>query len=650
MHSYLLAFLLLNEFHATIGFSLTHKLHVGPRRLSLLYSKIRNKPDAEVEELIPEDNPTVDPNQKSLSGTTYGDVLSGLHKLYPPKELSQRNAISRTDGYWKYIEAGKKPPSHFTYGEFDFLFFSELIDRSNVHYNNCNRDNNEPSGNGDGWEGKTFLDIGSGTGRLVIGAAALHPGLKLCKGLEILPGIHEVSLKNLERCRKSHSVEDISIDVTQDSADEQNIEEEENENEEGSDQEYEEQLCGEMGQMQKALQEMTAEEWKTILGDMDLEDLLDDGDADDENITNEEEGNDEDISDDEELMLDNEQNQNTTVNNMRQIEHWISSTFSLPSDVSLVTNIEDVDEDPPEHHFDSIDEFTKLTQQQWVEIYGDTATRYCPDRLELDVDGSLEFTNDPDNQGELVLHSHEEESDEELPLAPIMFSCGSFQDPYEYIGDTDIIFVFSSCMTDAMMGDLSDCIGRQCKPGTIVISTEFKLNSTGVISPMENDPEMPHGDYEIELVEEVEGWNWVMGKSTAYIHRVTKSLWDGSGPRTRPRIEPEEMAWRTIRDMESRNLTDSDKFMRQVNNNMVFHSIQDIIQTELEFYAREEQTTDNGESSDDAPDIPEAPIQTDIEPSENEKDDEVASEGSENNVTSENDVLLRVKRFWTKYF
>jgi len=36
-------------------------------------------------------------------------------------------------------------------------------------------DDQEEEGNS--WEGKTCLDIGSGTGRLVIGCAALHPGM-----------------------------------------------------------------------------------------------------------------------------------------------------------------------------------------------------------------------------------------------------------------------------------------------------------------------------------------------------------------------------------------------------------------------------------------------------------------------------------------
>ena len=122
--------------------------------------------------------------------------MSGLKELYPPHDLSKRNSISRSDGYWSYIEKGEEAPQHFTYGEFDFLFFCELLDRAHHHYFK------ESDGRTKGWDGKVFLDVGSGTGRLVIGAAALHPGFSKCKGLEILNGLHQNALENLEKCRK----------------------------------------------------------------------------------------------------------------------------------------------------------------------------------------------------------------------------------------------------------------------------------------------------------------------------------------------------------------------------------------------------------------------------------------------------------------
>jgi len=51
-----------------------------------------------------------------------------------------------------------------------------------------------------GWTDRVFADIGSGTGRLVIAAAALHPEWKLCKGIELLPGIHNMAMQKLSKC------------------------------------------------------------------------------------------------------------------------------------------------------------------------------------------------------------------------------------------------------------------------------------------------------------------------------------------------------------------------------------------------------------------------------------------------------------------
>ena len=51
--------------------------------------------------LLPETNPNLDPNTQSLSSVPYSLVISGINALYPPNELSKRNAASRTDGYWK---------------------------------------------------------------------------------------------------------------------------------------------------------------------------------------------------------------------------------------------------------------------------------------------------------------------------------------------------------------------------------------------------------------------------------------------------------------------------------------------------------------------------------------------------------------------
>ena len=81
-----------------------------------------------------EDNPTIDPNRYSLSHVRYGDVVDALEPIYPKEDLSKRNAMSRKDGYWQFIESGEDPPKYLTYGEFDMLFFAELLDRAHFHF------------------------------------------------------------------------------------------------------------------------------------------------------------------------------------------------------------------------------------------------------------------------------------------------------------------------------------------------------------------------------------------------------------------------------------------------------------------------------------------------------------------------------------
>jgi hypothetical protein len=162
---------------------------------------------------------------------------------------------------------------------------------------------------------------------------------------------------------------------------------------------------------------------------------------------------------------------------------------------------------------------------------------------------------------------------EMVSRAPIEFTCGSFEDPYEYIGDSDLIFVFSSCMSSEMMSSLSEASGRQCKPGTIIITTDYSLPLSGEIDPLEDDTSMPCGSYELELLESVDGYCWLTGgHSTAYIHRVVSSLWEeGVSRRTKPAIPVEEQAYRVALAYESGELTDTNKFLREVRNAMIFN-------------------------------------------------------------------------------
>eukprot|EP00594_Rhizosolenia_setigera_P001115 CAMPEP_0178946632 /NCGR_PEP_ID=MMETSP0789-20121207/4395_1 /TAXON_ID=3005 /ORGANISM="Rhizosolenia setigera, Strain CCMP 1694" /LENGTH=327 /DNA_ID=CAMNT_0020626649 /DNA_START=106 /DNA_END=1089 /DNA_ORIENTATION=- len=138
----------------------------------------------------------VNPESTSLANIRYKTALSTLNQIYPTEGIEERYTKSRSDGYWAYIRNGEEPPLEYTYGEFDFLFFAHLLDRAHIHYlddNNGNSSNEEKS-----WKDKTFLDIGSGSGRLVIGASTLHPNMKLCRGIEILNGIHDIAVEKLE--------------------------------------------------------------------------------------------------------------------------------------------------------------------------------------------------------------------------------------------------------------------------------------------------------------------------------------------------------------------------------------------------------------------------------------------------------------------
>ena len=131
-------------------------------------------------------------------------------------------------------------------------------------------------------------------------------------------------------------------------------------------------------------------------------------------------------------------------------------------------------------------------------------------------------------------------------------------------------------MTSAMIEDLSQSIGRQCQPGTIVITTEFSLNVEGRLDALPNDPAMPFGQYKYELLETIEGYCWLTGGgSTAFLHRLVDSLWDeeATGPRVRPRICPEEQAKRVISDFEGFALSNTTTFLRNVKNSMAFHRI-----------------------------------------------------------------------------
>jgi len=417
------------------------------QRPKILHSESKDRSEG----LIPEESPYADPNRKSLSGVTYSTVLEGLHVIYPPSELEKRNAASRSDGYWPFIQEGKEPPEQLTYGEFDFYFFAELLDKACEY---C------PGGE-ISWDGKVFCDIGSGAGRLVLAAAALHRW-KLCRGIELLESIHDVGQKTLETCRISSSNESCTV------SDRASL---------NNDEDWLNHFAGQF-----------------IIGDNASNDL--------------------------ELNIDGE-NENKEENRCNQ---GIDDTYYLPSPES--------------------------TSSQ----------------------------------------THE--------LAPIELTCGSFEDRTVYFGDADCIFVFSSCMSSSIISRLSKTIARQCKPGTIVITTEFPLQLEGDISPLDDieedhkysfcdydgDFDHPDDEYEwelfcqeeglktepfkFELLESIDGYCWLTGgSSTAYIHRLVMA------PQILERMtndvtSDEELAGRAwIYSLQN----EGKGFLRDVRNNMIFN-------------------------------------------------------------------------------
>jgi len=470
-----------------------------------------------------------------------------------------------------------------------------------------------------------FVDRGSGTGRLVIGASALHPGFAKCKGLEILNGIHETALQNWNKCKKYDGDDNASgslvSELSRSDTVTDDVEDQEEDSEELSERNDVEPLTSEMVELQKALQQMTAEEWREMMGehfidDDDLvedaysEDLNDETDGEDVGIvdTNVSEGEDRlleevteekinDVNEDEDVFLEEEMDENGNEDTKsRDIPYAIHPEFNIPSEDDLIAIYgTDEDEAITEHKFDSFGEFESLSIEEWKLIYGDNVVK----------NGAFTTTSSPPTEGISMLETQsteEDASDEyvlryphesynisstndgmnDLPLAPIEFLCGSFEDPYQYIGDADVAFVFSTCMTNDLMGSLSRAFGRQCKPGTIIITTDFKLHLEGTIDPVEDDPNLPFGEFKFEVLEKVDGYCWLLGgESTAYIHRVVQSLWvdidgDGGDCIEKPKPSLEDEARRIIEAMEANTLTNTTDFVRSMQNSMAFHFLEEV--------------------------------------------------------------------------
>lgn len=387
---------------------------------------------------IPEENPMADNTTKStLSGVSYASILKGLDRLYPPTELDARNAQSRKDGYWPFINEGKDPPECFTYGEFDIFFFAELLDEAYDIWKEQNRDDTSQ-----GWTDKVFCDIGSGAGRLVVAAAALHPTWKVCRGIELLPSMHE-SAENIigQNCR-----------------------------------------CENTGVVDKQDMNLIADEASEEAKQEEVKEALD----------------------------------------------------SVPSEISD----------------NMVDEIAK-------------------DDVE-EVETKLQADESRDSQISFQLPVDDEHS---LPMASVELNCGSFSDPYTYFGDADLIFMFSSALNKELLTELSCAIGLQCRPGTLVITTDYQLDLTGTVPALLGDDRLMGGSFRLEMLRKIEGYCWCTGgRSTAYFHRVVESV--GMPFRLdRPIPTLQDICFEVAMQREKGELTDTNRFLLGVANNVRFQGL-----------------------------------------------------------------------------
>eukprot|EP00927_Polykrikos_kofoidii_P065279 TRINITY_DN61061_c0_g1_i1.p1 TRINITY_DN61061_c0_g1~~TRINITY_DN61061_c0_g1_i1.p1 ORF type:complete len:425 (-),score=70.37 TRINITY_DN61061_c0_g1_i1:61-1335(-) len=77
------------------------------------------------------------------------------------------------------------PQTNLTYGESHFMPIYRLLRQLGVS------------------SGDVVVDLGSGTGRIVLSAALAKPCLGSCRGVELLPGLHVAALRALERVTAS---------------------------------------------------------------------------------------------------------------------------------------------------------------------------------------------------------------------------------------------------------------------------------------------------------------------------------------------------------------------------------------------------------------------------------------------------------------
>lgn len=121
---------------------------------------------------------TKDLEEKSNVMTTLDEIFTTLYSEYPHSVAKETSRRERKDN--DYISMS------LVYGEISFQPFKLFIDQIKKDYNVLVK------------PGGVFLDIGSGSGKAVFAAMLAHE-FDGCYGIEILEGLHNISMEILKK-------------------------------------------------------------------------------------------------------------------------------------------------------------------------------------------------------------------------------------------------------------------------------------------------------------------------------------------------------------------------------------------------------------------------------------------------------------------
>jgi len=170
-----------------IGFAFDHPLkmkrmnyHDGPRMRMRMSTNAREEGPFE---------PTAaagDGEVAAVTGATAERLWRAIESVYPASMYASRRVLAR-DAALQHAAATRPTATAGTiiplagdqlvYGEFDLEFFERLLAEAAPQ------------------PGESFVDCGSGMGRVVLAAALLRPKLGNCHGIEILPELHSAAIK-----------------------------------------------------------------------------------------------------------------------------------------------------------------------------------------------------------------------------------------------------------------------------------------------------------------------------------------------------------------------------------------------------------------------------------------------------------------------